>query len=183
MTAMRSEENGIRPAFAGKEQEAQKSLRAQRPEEGERSFDLSVPYIFFRSRRGYSFPSVPFAGRSATTTTMHEHDTTESEDEIVNYPRLVRVVRPPEICTDQEKTQDGTGANPLWSVGPTQIRYCGSEERLGLQNPTSITLHMPIPVGPADHPRFSPAPSRDYRWSVQKTGGRTTRTNVCGVIG
>lgn len=56
-------------------QKAHQQLRNQRPEEGPRCFHLGSPYNSFRSRRGYNFPSVPFAGRCRDTETCN-HDTT-----------------------------------------------------------------------------------------------------------
>jgi len=179
---------------------AQTTLRTQPPEKGTGPFGPVVLYSPLRSGMANSFPHTvrrasvgwgatsPSRGRSRHTEQM-ETDITETRDanwrrEYINYPRLVRVVRPPENCTDHQNSQYGRGANPGWSVGPTQIRYCGSVERSeDTLHPTSITLQLPITVGPADHPRFSPALSPDYRWSVQKSRGRTTRTTVGGVIG
>lgn len=47
----------------------------------------------------------------------------------VNYPRVVRVVRPPIFARTTPKPQDGSAVLSGWSVGPTQIRYCGSVEK------------------------------------------------------
>lgn len=176
------------------------TLRTQPPEKGTGPFGPGVLYSPLRSGMANNFPHIvrrpsvergatsPSRGRSRHTEQM-ETDTTENRDanwprEYINYPRLVRVVRPPENCTDHQNSQYGRGANPGWSVGPTQIRYCGSVERSeDTLHRTSITLQLPITVGPADHPRFPPPLSGGYGWSVQKIRGRTTRTTVGGVIG
>jgi hypothetical protein len=60
------------------EQEAQKSLRSKRPEKRPGSFRSQAPCTcLLRSRRGYSFPSVPFAGRARYNHGMRDTDTTE----------------------------------------------------------------------------------------------------------
>jgi hypothetical protein len=62
------------------EQEAQKSLRSKRPEKRPGSFRSQAPCTcLLRSRRGYSFPSVPFAGR-ARYNRMREPDTTATDE-------------------------------------------------------------------------------------------------------
>jgi len=42
---------------------------------------------------------------------------------------MVRVVRPPIFARTTKKPQEGIGFSSGWSVGPTQIRYCGSVEK------------------------------------------------------
>jgi len=75
----------LRDAYATIWQEAQKSLRTQRPENGP-GFSARVPVLTFSvadehkrcSTSSSAYCSVPFAGRLLEETRMHEIDTTES---------------------------------------------------------------------------------------------------------
>jgi len=106
---------------------AQKSLKAQRPENETRSFDRAPVYLILRSPLANNLPHttsgvygqghVPVSGRSARQTKMKDIDTTElasgRERNLVNV-----VARDNPACNENEtrKTQDGRGTNSLVNI-------------------------------------------------------------------
>ena len=90
----------------------------------------------------------------------------------VRNPKVVRVVRPPENCTDHQKTQEGVGFSSGWSVGPTQIRYCGSVEKKERRLDSLYNVTIPGLGRTSGPPTVSPRAVRRFevvravtRWS------------------